>query len=206
MRSFWSEPFLWIHLAGLAAVPLCLALCWLGLGVGEAVLPVWLEMLLVAIAGIIPILWMQLARPFNIFSILVVALKPEQLTTQQRQILSLFKRPFNKVLALLAPILLFWVLWQVYRAVPLATSMAQFAPQWHLAGLLLAAIAFLLSNLFLQVPLSVCGVLVTSDSTFSQTEAYPIEKIHRDFTIPGFQVNGIWPFASVPTAPDSQGE
>ena len=105
MRSFWSEPFLWIHLAGLAALPLCLALCWLGLASGESLLPGWLEICLVAIAGITPILWMQLARPFNIFSILVVALKPEQLTTQQRQILSLFKRPLNKVLALLAPIL-----------------------------------------------------------------------------------------------------
>jgi hypothetical protein len=204
MRSFWSEPFLWIHLAGIAVVPLCLAACLLGLASGEPLLPVWMEMLLVATVGIVPVLWMQLVRPFNIFSVLIFAVESEQLTTQQKQILSLFKKAGNKVVAVVGAILLVGVLWQLYSLAPSVPAIAPLRLEWRGAGLLLAAIAFLLSNLFLQVPLSVCGVLVTSDSTFSETEAYPREKIDRDFTTPGWKVNRIWPFASVPTAPDSQ--
>ena len=204
MGSFWSEPFLWIHLAGIAVLPLCLGVCLLGLASGEPLLPVWMEIFLVAAVGIVPVLWMQLMRPFNIFSVLIFAVKPEQLTSQQTQILSLFKKTGNKVMAVLGAILLGWVLWQIYSLAPSVPALARFAPGWRGAGLLVAAIAFLLSNLFLQVPLSVCGVLVTSDSTFSQTEAYPKEKIDRDFTTPGFQVNSIWPFTSVETAPNSQ--
>src|SRR4028118_1567963 len=98
MRSFWTEPFLWIHLAGLAAVPLALEFVWLGLAVGDPILPVWMELLLIAVVGIAPVLWMQLIRPFDIFSILVLALKPEQLTVEQRRILSLFKTKNNPVL------------------------------------------------------------------------------------------------------------
>ena len=206
MRSFWSEPFLWIHLSGIAVVPLCLVVCLLGLASGEPLLPVWMEIFLVAAVGIVPVLWMQLMRPFNIFSVLIFALKPEQLTSQQTQILSLFKKTGNKVLAVVGAILLGWVLWQLYSLAPNVAAIARFAPQSRGAGLLQAAIAFLLSNLFLQVPLSVCGVLVTSDSTFSETEAYPREKIHQDFITPGFQVNSIWPFTSVETPPNSQGE
>lgn len=204
MRSFWSEPFLWIHLAGLASLPLWLAVCWLGLAVGDPLLPVGLEMFLVVIAGIVPVLWMQLVRPFNIFSILVVALKPEQLTTQQRQILSLFQRPLNKVLALLAPFFLVWVLWQIYIAAPIAALITPFSPEWRLAGLLLTAVAFYGANLFLQVPVSVLGVLLTSESTFSAIAPYPVEKIRQDFTIPGLEVNKILPIESSPTIPTSQ--
>ena len=206
MRSFWSEPFLWIHLAGIAVLPLCLGVCLLGLASSPPLLPVWMEISSVAAVGIVPVLWMQLVRPFNIFSVLIFALKPDQLTSQQTKILSLFKKTGNKVLAVIGAVLLGWVLWQVYNLAPGVTAIARFAPESRGAGLLVAAIAFLLSNLFLQVPLSVCGVLVTSDSTFSETEAYPREKIDRDFTTPGFQVNSIWPFTSVETAPNSQGE
>ena len=203
MRSFWSEPFLWIHLAGIAALPPSLLVCLLGLAVGP-LLPVGWEMSLVATAGIVPILWMQLVRPFNIFSLLVFAIKPEQLTTRQRQILSLFKKAGNKWLGVVGTVLSLWVLWQVYRIAPMAASITPLPSGWRGAGLLVAAIAFLLTNLFLQVPLSVLAVLVTSDSTFSATEAYPIEKIDQDFTTPGFKVNSIWPFTAVATPPDSQ--
>lgn len=204
MRSFWSEPFLWIHLAGLAALPLLLELLLLALAVGDPMLPVWLEILLIAVIGIAPVLWMQLVRPFNIFSILVLALKPEQLTVEQRKILSLFKSPLEKVLALLAPIFLVWVLWQIYRLAPISASVVSFLPEWRQAGLLVAAVAFLLSNLFLQVPLSVLSVLLTSESKFATIEPYPIEKIRQDFTIPGLQVNKILPIKLSPTTPVSQ--
>lgn len=195
MRSFWTEPFLWIHLAGIAALPLALELVWLGLAVGDPILPVWLELLLLAAVGILPVLWMQLTRPFDIFSILILAMKPEQLTQEQRRLLSLFKTKTNSVVTIAAAVFMLWVLWQIYRVAPVAATVAPLAPRWRIVGLLWAGLAFLVSNLFLQVPLSVAQVLLTSESEFAATEPYPVEKMPEDFTIPGVRVNQILPLA-----------
>jgi hypothetical protein len=200
MRSFWTEPFLWIHLAGLAALPLCLELVWLGLAVGDPILPVWLEFLLVAVVGIVPVLWMQLTRPFDIFSLLVLAMKPEQLAEQQRRILSLFKTKANPLLTIAGAVFMLWVLWQIYRVAPVAAAIAPLAPGWRLAGLLGASLAFLASNLFLQVPLSVAQVLLTSESEFASTKPYPVEKTLQDFTLPGVRVNQILPITVTESA------
>ncbi len=196
MRSFWTEPFLWIHLAGLAALPLTLEVVWLGLAIGTPLLPAWFEFLLVAVVGIAPVLWMQLTRPFDIFSILVVAMKPEQLTQAQRKILRLLRTKTNPVVAIAGAILLVVILWQIYRVAPVATPVAPLPPQWHLIGLLGASIAFLASHLFLQVPLSVAQVLFASESDFAATEPYPVENVSKDFTIPGVRVNKILPLSA----------
>ncbi len=195
MRSFWTEPFLWIHLAGIAALPLALELVWLGLAVDDPILPVWLELLLLAAVGILPVLWMQLTRPFDIFSILILAMKPEQLTQEQRRLLSLFKTKTNSVVTIAASVFMLWVVWQIYRVAPVAATVAPLAPRWRIVGLLWAGLAFLVSNLFLQVPLSVAQVLLTSESEFAATEPYPVEKMPQDFTIPGVRVNQILPLA-----------
>lgn len=193
MRSFWNEPFLWIHLAGLAAVPIALEVVLLGLSIGDPMLPVWLELLLVATVGIVPVVWMQLTRPFYIFSVLILALKPEKLTVPQLRFLNLFKTKTNKLVTIAGAVLMVWVLWQIYKFAPVATGVAPLSPGWHLAGLFGAAVAFLVSNLFLQVPLSVAQVLFTSESEFAATEPYSIEKIPQEFTVPGFKVNRILP-------------
>lgn len=206
MRSFWTEPFLWIHLAGLAAVPLALEFVWLGLAVGDPILPVWLELLFVAVVGIAPVLWMQLIRPFDIFSILVLALKPEQLTIEQRRILSLFKAKNNPVINIIAGVFMLWVLWQIYRVAPIAAAVAPFSPGWRVVGLLWAGLAFLGSNLFLQVPLSVLQVLFTSEKEFAAIEPYPVEKMSQDFTIPGLKVNKILPIVVTPPLGTSASE
>ncbi|NEO32343.1 MAG: low-complexity tail membrane protein [Symploca sp. SIO3C6] len=200
MRSFWKEPLLWIHLAGLAALPLALEVVWLGLAIGDPIVPVPMELMLVAAIGVLPVLWMQLTRPFDIFSILVIAIKPEKLTQEQRSILSLFKTKANPVLTIAAGVLMLWVLWQIYRVAPLAATVTHLAPGWRLVGLLGAGLAFGVSNLFLQVPLSVGQVLFTSESAFAATEPYPLEQIRQDFTIPGLQVNQILPFTELESA------
>lgn len=193
MQSFRTEPFLWIHLSGLAALPLALELVWLSLAVGEPLLPVWLELLIVGAIGTVPVLWMQLARVFDIFSILVVAIAPDQLSEEQRRILSLFHKKTNKILAIAAGIFMLWVLWQIYRFAPIAAPVASILPEWRIAGLLGAGVAFLASNLFLQVPLSVAQVLLTSEAEFAQTEPYSADKIPQSFTIPGIKVKRILP-------------
>lgn len=203
MRSFWSEPFLWIHIAGLAVTPIFLALCWLGFAVGSPLLPANLDFFLVAIAGIAPILGMQMFRPFYIFSILIISLKPDHLTPVQQKILRLFKTPLHRIVAVVASVVLGGVLWPIYQAALSATPMTPLPSQWRVAGLLLASVAFLASHLFLQVPISVVSVLVTSETAFAATEPYSVEKIRQDFTIPGVQVNQILPSMTEETLPAS---
>ena len=193
MRSFRSEPILWIHLAGLATLPIFLEICWLGLAVGQGVLPVWLEFILIAAIGVVPVLWVQLQRPFSIFAVVGIAQKPEQLDEQQRKILSLINTGGNRVLAVLVAIFLIAVLWQLYQFAPVAATVVPFPPSWRWVGLVIAALAFLASNVFLQIPVSVARVFVTSETKFAATKAYPLERIPLDFTIVGLQVNQILP-------------
>jgi hypothetical protein len=193
MRSFRSEPILWIHLAGLATLPIFLEICWLGLAVGQGVLPVWLEFILIAAIGCFPVLWVQLQRPFSIFAVVGIAQKPEQLDEQQRKILSLINTPANRLLAVLVAIFLIAVLWQLYQFAPVAATVVRFSPSWRWVGLVIAALAFLASNVFLQIPVSVARVFVTSETKFAATKAYPLERIPLDFTIVGLQVNQILP-------------
>ena len=199
MRSFWSDPFLWIHLSGVATLPIFLGLCLLGLAVGSPQLPVWLEIFLVAVAGIVPVLWMQWFRPFYIFSILVVAVKPQNLNSVQHRLLTRFKTKLNQGIALFVAVLLAVILWQLYRLAPLAASVAPFPPSWRWAGLLLAASAFLASNLFLQVSASVMAVLLTPESELAATKPHVLEKIRQDFTIAPWQVDRLLPALAAET-------
>lgn len=193
MRSFWSEPYLWVHAAGVAVLPIFLELCLLGFAVGDPILPAGVEVGLVAVTGIAPLLWMQLFRPFYIFSLVVFVLKPEKLTVDQRRILTLFKMQESRVLAAVTPVFLVGVLWQLYRVSPVAASVAPLPATWRVAGLLLAAIAFIACNLFLQVPVSVARILLLSETEFAATEPFPTDKISQSFTLSGIKVNQILP-------------
>ncbi|HEY9658789.1 MAG TPA: low-complexity tail membrane protein [Allocoleopsis sp.] len=195
MQSFRRDPYLWIHLAGLAALPLFLELCVVGLAIGKPLFPLWFELLFVGGIGILPILWMQWQRPFSIFSVVFLAVKPKQLTDDQRRILHLFKTPLNRGLALITAIGMAGVLWELYTIAPLTSPppIAALASATRGTGLVIAAVAFLAANLFLQVPVSVLRVLLTSESQFAATEPYPIEQVARHFTIFGIQINHILP-------------
>lgn len=193
MPSFWSERFLWIHLAGLAVLPIALELCVLGLAVGNPILPVWLELLLVGSIGIVPALWMQWQHPFDIFSLLVVVIKPTQLTSEQKQILSSFKTKETRAAAGLTAILSVAVLWQLYKVAPIAAEVAPSLPGGRIVGVLVAAVVFAAANVFLQVSVSVLRVLLSSDAKLAAIEPYPVEKIKQDFTLVGLQVNQILP-------------
>lgn len=202
MRSFWAEPFLWIHLAGLGAVPLLLELVWLGLALGDPLLPFGLELALLAAVGSVPPLWMQWARPFDIFSLLLVSLKPGGLTWPQKKILRLLRRPQQRWLAGGVALALGGVLWQLYHLAPLAALRVASLPQWRLLGLAVAALAFCLANVFAQVSLSVVGVLAVREREWEATDPYSPEAIPSTFTVPGWQVDRIWP-AGQGTSPPS---
>jgi hypothetical protein len=193
MRSFRLDPYLWVHLAGLAAVPLWLDICLLGLATGEPVLPTWLELALVAGFGILPVAWMQWRRPFCIFSLVFLSLRPDRLSEDRRRLLRLFKDPLVKFVTALAPVPLLWALNKLYMLAPLAADLTPFGLGGRWLGLLVAAIAFLLANLFVQVPLSVVRVLLTPQRVFDQLPPYAPEQVRQDFTLLGIRINQILP-------------
>lgn len=186
-----KEPYLWIHLAGLAIVPLWLELVWLGLAAGKPILPPVIELIFVAIVGTVPITLMQWTRPFDIFSIIVLALQPDQLTQQQRQILRVFKTPKHRILMGFGAIALLFALWAIARYAPLVAPVTPLPNHW--VGLLVAAIAFLASNLFLQVPLSVIAVFLTSSNQLANLTPDSPEQITSRYFVPGFRVKQILP-------------
>lgn len=192
MRSFRFDPYLWVHLAGVAAVPIFLELCLLGLGMGRSLMPIWFELLFVGGLGIAPILWMQWQKPFCIFSLLLLALRPDQLSEEQRKLLGLFKSPVNQFLSVGVAVLMAGVLWRFYEAAPIANGLI-FPSATRGTGLLVAAIAFFFANLFLQVPASVLRVLLVGESVFATTEPYPVEQIPTAFTLVGLRVKKILP-------------
>lgn len=191
MSSFRTEPFLWIHLAGIAVAPLALLVMWVALAVATPLTPYPLELLLLVGLGLVPVFWMQWQRPFEIFSLLLIALRPDQLSEAQRQILALFLRPRRRWLTLLGAMLLLLKLGLVYYYAPLAALAALGLPQVRILALLVAAVAYLVANLFLQVPLSVLGVLLTSQATYEATQPLESTEVQAKFTIPGLRVRAL---------------
>ncbi|HEY9769611.1 MAG TPA: low-complexity tail membrane protein [Coleofasciculaceae cyanobacterium] len=185
-----SEPFLWIHLVGIALFPALVGVTLIGLAVGNS-FAYFIELPLLAAIAILPILLMQLSRPFDIFSVLIFSVKPEYLTEDQRKILALFETFKQKIISVITAGIMLFLLWLLYSLSPLAIAIAGFIPQWRILGLAIAAIGFLASNLFVQVPISVLLVLLTKESKLAQLEPYSREKIEHNFTIPGFKVSKI---------------
>lgn len=191
MSSFRSEPFVWIHLAGIVLVPLWLEVVCLGLSIGTPLFWSWLELLLLAVVGIFPILWMQLIRPFDIFSILLFSLKPEQLSPEQRQILAQFKTRPHRIVSIITAIVMLVILWFLNRFAPLFIPINPWSQGWHIIGLIIAAVSLLASNLFLQIPVSVLRILLSNQTLLATTEPFPSEEIAKEFTIPGFWIDRI---------------
>lgn len=90
MPNYWTDPFLWIHVAGVMVFPLWLGLMLIGLASGDPLLSVGVEETVIALIGIVPIFAMQWHRPFYIFSAIVLALDPQQLSLDRRRILTAF--------------------------------------------------------------------------------------------------------------------
>ena len=186
-----KEPYLWLHFAGLATLPLWLELVWLGLAAGKPIFPLPVELAIVAAVGTLPITLMQWTRPFDIFSVLLLALQADQLSEPQRQLLQVFKTAKHRVFCGFGAIALLVGLWAIARYAPLVAPVTPFPNHW--IGLSVAAITFLASNLFLQVPLSVLAVFLTSKDQLTQLPAIPPEDIGSKYFVPGFRVKKILP-------------
>lgn len=181
------------------AFPIFLGITWLGLSISDRLSLFWIEILLMMVIGIVPVFLMQWSRPFEIFSLLILAMKPDKITDRQRQILSLFKMPKQRLLSVFTALLMLVILYELYQLPPLSLSeslkelFSEFPilAQAKSLGLIIAYIAFAGANLFLQVPISVLGVLSNNEQQFDAIAPYPTEKILQDFTLAGFQVDKI---------------
>lgn len=191
MNNFRLEPFLWIHLAGIAVTPLTLQLVWLGLAVGDPLPLFWLEFFIVGVFGVVPILSMQWTRPFDIFSMLLISLRPDSLTVEQRKILRLLRTRNIRILTGIAAFAMLGILWGIYLLAPLGAMTVAILPQWRILGLFIATVGFLLSNLFVQIPITVIGILLTPKQQWLTIEPYVTNKILQDFTVFGFRVREI---------------
>ena len=192
MAPWRCDPYLWVHLAGLATVPLWIDLCLLGLAVGNPTLPE-LELGVIVALGVLPVLVMQLRQPFYIFSLLGLALKPGKLQDDQRRLLSQFWRWRVRLGALLVPVPLVWVLLKLYPLAFLARDLTPFSDWGRLGGVAIAVLSFFMANLFLQIPIAVLQVLATPDRVMAGVVSYPLEGIATDFTWIGLSVSKMLP-------------
>jgi hypothetical protein len=190
MKKSWSDPYLWVHVAGAATLPFWFLLCLLGLAAGDPILPMGLELLLVAALGVAPVSWMQLKRPYSLYSLLFVTLKLERLSEDQRRVLTWVKAG-NPMFLAGGAVALCLVLKLISDGTVIAAASTPIAN--HFLGLLLAIVSFLGANLFLQVPLSALQVLLKSDRVFGAIGPYAIERILNDFTVPGIKIDKILP-------------
>lgn len=192
MAPWRRDPYLWVHLAGLATVPLWIDLCLLGLAVGNPTLPE-LELGVMVVLGVLPVLVMQLRRPFYIFSLPGLALKPAALQDDQRRLLSQFRSWRVRLGALLVPLPLVWILLKLYPLAFLARDLTPFGDWGRLGGVAIATLSFLMANLFLQIPIAVLQVLATPDRLIAKVAPYAAENVAADFTWIGLMVGKILP-------------
>jgi hypothetical protein len=187
-----TEPFLLIHIALLAAVPLILVLCMMGLAVGDPVLPGWLEMIILGLPPIALTVWVQWQNPLYPFSLWVLAKPAKELSDNQRRVLSILRRRINgwytgAWVAVVAGIFLYVVFRQIYLTAPLAADIAPFPPVLRLIGILWAEVFFLISNLLLQMGAAAARVMLVPPSEFNSLKPYDSDRIGKDFTILGMR-------------------
>ena len=193
MTSFRRDPYPWIHLAGFASLPLWLDVCLAGLAVGDPTMPPWLELGFLGAVGGLPILWMQWRRPFYIFSLPAIAIRPDTLNEDRRRFLTLQRTWLNRLFSLMGAVVLLVVLAFLYQLAPIAAEMSPLTGQSRALGWLICALSFLLANLFVQIPVSVLQLLITSEETIQTVQPYEAASVLKDFTVVGLRVNRILP-------------
>ena len=201
MIELQQNRYLWVHFAALAAVPLLLDACLAGLAsAGPAFgypLAYGGQFWLIALVGVLPPLAMQWLRPFYIYSLPPLALKPTALTDNDRRRLQLFQSWQVKAMSLVGAGVAVWLLAQVYRrspqVMPLMTPMA---------GLVITVVAFFFMSLFLQLAAGCGRAIFVSPGALKRVPAYEEGAIARDFLILGVPLNQLLP---LPTISESKG-
>ncbi|MGB7251328.1 MAG: low-complexity tail membrane protein [Phormidesmis sp.] len=180
--------YLWVQLVGLAAVPLLLDVCLAGLASSGPAPAFGLQFWVIATVGIVPTLAMQWFRPFYLFSLPPLALKPAVLSEDQQRCLRLLKSWQIKALAVLIAACLLWGLGQLYGRSPQITPLMT-----PTGGLVSAAVAFFLTCTFLQISASAVRLLLVGANALTRVVPYEEGAIATDFLILGLRVNTLLP-------------
>ena len=197
MIKLQQNRYLWVHFAGLAFVPLLLDICLSGLASAGPALPFQGQFWVIALLTIPPALTMQWRKPFYVFSLPPVALKPAVLSNDQRRCLQIFKSWQIKALAISIALFSIWVLAQLYAMTPLISPLLQ--PK---AGLVCATITFFLATTFMQIAVSAARALLISPEALQRVAAVEEGAIASDFLILGIRVNKL--FLDTPTQVDPE--
>ena len=198
MATHRTDPFLWCHLAALAAVPIGLEGGLLGLAVGDPLLPANLDCLFVGLLGTVPLLALQWFRPIYPFSIPLVSLRPAYLSPSQLQVLTLAQGVGAKGVALAGAALGLVLLRLTYQWAPIAAEVVPV--DGRLVGLSLAIAAFFFTNLWLQMGLLAAALLVAPGDMVDNATPFPIDAINRGFLRWGVPLRSILPMVGTPEA------
>ncbi|MEM8602965.1 MAG: low-complexity tail membrane protein [Cyanobacteria bacterium P01_H01_bin.121] len=188
MRSHWSEACLWLHLAGVATVPLGLFVGLLGLGILGAAVPSMLLLILCLLLGSLPFLILQWLRPFSLFSFLFLSLKPDAYSEQQQRLLRLQRSLLARGLSLVTAITLGFALWKLFYFAPLVMSQLR-SLQWPwFSGLLITLIAFASVNFFAQNSMAALFLLGATTNTVQNMPLASAASIRQEFSRLGLPV------------------
>jgi len=190
MIQLQQNRYLWVHLAALALVPLLLDFCLVGLASARSAFgyptAYGFQFWLVALIGIAPPLWMQIARPFYVFALPPVALRPEALTQEQKRCLTVLTSWQIKALAGVVAVVSVWLLAQLYEKAALITNQAipLMSPA---AGLVSVVVGFFWVCALAQISVSAGRSLLISPAALKRVEPYEGD-IAANFLIAGVRV------------------
>jgi hypothetical protein len=177
-----SEPFLWFHVALLAAVPLTLILGMLGLGVGDPVLPEWFEITVLGLPAIALPIGLQWWKPLSPFSLWLFA-KPLELTDDnERRILAVVKDFKTVLVAIALGVVIDAIFYKMYSAAPIVANALPLPDGLRILGMIWWLGFFLISNFLIQAGAVAIRVLLLSESDLNQLTPLPLENINSTFT------------------------
>ncbi|MEO0854940.1 MAG: low-complexity tail membrane protein, partial [Cyanobacteria bacterium J06648_11] len=184
MNKSWSEPFLGLHAAAIAIVPLGLGLAQLGLAAGAPWLWPPLEIALVATLGLAPVAWLQALKPIYPFNAIGAYLPPRQLNRSRRRLLRASIGPkwlwlsVRQWVVVLVTVLLALSLVRMYWSAPLWSGLTFVKAGWltHLVGLFMASLGLAIASLGAHLHVTALRLLLVSDlATFEPMTKADIE-------------------------------
>ena len=191
MIQLQQNRYLWVHFAALALVPLLLDVCLVGLASARAAFgypnAYGVQFWAIAILCIGPPLWMQIARPFYIFSLPPVALNPSRLTEDQKRCLTVLTSWQIKALAGVVAVGCIGLLAQLYEKAALVTN-PTIPLMTPTAGMVSAVVTFFWVSVFVQISVSAGRSLLVSPTALKRVTPYE-GAIAQNFLIAGVRVS-----------------
>ncbi|AFY40600.1 hypothetical protein Lepto7376_4498 [[Leptolyngbya] sp. PCC 7376] len=187
------DPYLWLHLVGLAMLPLTLALVVIALAWGIPLPFSTAELITIVLVGGVPVWVLQILRPWQPFGFFIFQIPPERMDERQKQILRLIQGTRQPLLNALGAVVMVILLWQIAHYSPLATGISAGFWQWRVIGITLAIVGFFLSNVIVQMSLTLLPTLFLSENTVIAIDPHPNVSIRRDFACWGIPMGQIFP-------------